>query len=499
MAATEATPAMAQLGSLLSESSFSSCTPTDAETASSNIASLSSTPPTTVSPDSMSLASELDVSKPESVAASSIEAAVALPDSDNGSENVSDKVKDNEHDRDRDRDTNHDQDHGQDHDKDKDNEQRESGLQTPVGQDAIVVAEPPPPAEPASTGRPRRARSSLPVYNLSKLAGTDTRGRRRSKGDAVQERKRRTAPGAAATEEGAGGANGSADAPDQADASGTGQAPVSLRTTKNARVSKKTASSPPPMRMTRRATRLAGVSVETLTTKLSALTRRGKKAADKDLGRLTRELKRLQDTDEFARIDTRPVHYTVWSNGKCVDVDPAAETAREPPRKKVKVDKDTADGADNKADAEKQESSAPVVKKPRVKKWLEKGLYAGQEAPTDIFRGLTAQERKKLASLPELLPSGKPNKMLPMPMFNGLRILIQGRDFKLPFDVCHPLPPGQPKPAAYRTMTKSEYPPPCCRCVGASRKSLAVACTNALCCRPLRGRRGRLLEEDAAL
>jgi histone-lysine N-methyltransferase ASH1L len=178
------------------------------------------------------------------------------------------------------------------------------------------------------------------------------------------------------------------------------------------------------------------------------------------LGRLSRELKRLQDTDEFAHIDTRPVRYTVWSNGKYVDVDPAQESPQEPPRKRVKTEKDAADAvdaADKVAAAEKQESEGPATKTRRVKKWLDKGLYAGQEAPIDVLKGLTAQERKKLASLPELMPSGKPNRTLPMPMYNGLRILINGRDFKLPFDICNPLPPGQPKPAAYRTMTKSEY------------------------------------------
>jgi histone-lysine N-methyltransferase ASH1L len=165
----------------------------------------------------------------------------------------------------------------------------------------------------------------------------------------------------------------------------------------------------------------------------------------------------LKDTNEFAHIDTRPVRYTVWSNGKYIEVDPSQETpAPQPPRKKAKVDEDAVNGEEKPAE-EEQKAAAPAVKKPRVKKWLEKGLYAGQEAPLDIFKGLNAQEKKKLAALPELLPSGKPNHTFPQPMYNGLRVLINGRDFKLPFDVCNPLPPGQPKPAAYRTMTKSEF------------------------------------------
>jgi histone-lysine N-methyltransferase ASH1L len=171
----------------------------------------------------------------------------------------------------------------------------------------------------------------------------------------------------------------------------------------------------------------------------------------------------------------------VWSNGKYVDIDPTKEpipATIERPRKRAKVDDKAAapaesssapstgaaeSSAGNKAESEKpqeQKQPAAAAKKPRVKKWLEKGLYAGQEAPLDIFKGLTSQEKKKLAALPELLPSGKPNKTFPMPMYNGLRMLIHGRDFKLPYDVFHPLPPGQPKPAAYRTMTKSEFSPP---------------------------------------
>ncbi|AEO54989.1 hypothetical protein MYCTH_2298281 [Thermothelomyces thermophilus ATCC 42464] len=436
MAAIQAAPAVAELDSLLCGSSFTSNDST--ETSSSNFASPSSTPPTTVSPDSMSLASEPDLPKPESGIAPSIEAVIAVTDSHEPRA-----------------------------------EQHASGQQTPVGEDAIVVAEPPRPtesselAEPSPTSRPRRARSSLPVYNLAKLAGTDIHGKRRSKGDAVVDKRRRTISEGTLANHDDSAPNGSTDAlerpnqagQDNADASRTrGSAPV-LHKPKSARVSKKSSSSPVPARLTRRAARLSGAPVENLTLKLSALGKRGKKAIEKGFGRLSRELLRLKDTDEFAHIDTRPVRYTVWSNGKYVDIDPSQETpAREPPRKKVKVDEKANNDEQKAAPSEKPEAGAPdPAKKPRQKKWLEKGLYAGQEAPTDIFKGLTAQEKKKLASLPELMRRGKPNKTFPLPMYNGLRILIHGRDFKLPFDVCNPLPPGQPKPAAYRTMTKNRF------------------------------------------
>ncbi|KAL1837439.1 hypothetical protein VTJ49DRAFT_3776 [Mycothermus thermophilus] len=488
MASIEAPSAMADIDSMLcAGASFASATPTDASSStssssasSSNAMSLSSTPPTSHSPDSMSLASEPDLhAKPDTITAATIEAAIARPES---------PIHD---------------------------EQSESSRQTSIGEDAIVVAEPtsPLPEPPAVTTRPRRARASLPVYNIAKLAGTDVHGRRRSKGDVVQEKRRRTiatstepselsatapepapipAPDASATAlepsksgrpgRGARSVQQSRTSPRKAkeDALTARRASAGpLHTPKSGRITKKTPASAPPAHLTRRATRLSGLPVENLTVKLATLTqKKGKKSADKGLSRLPRELLRLRDTNEFAGIDTRPVKYTVWSNGKYVDVDPTKEeipATIEPPRKRAKVDEKTAsaEASSSRASAsasssssstekpeakeQQQEQAAPPPKKPRAKKWLEKGLYAGQEAPLDIFKGLTAQEKKKLAALPELLPSGKPNRTFPMPMYNGLRILINGRDFKLPYDVCNPLPPGQPKPAAYRTMTKNRF------------------------------------------
>ena len=101
------------------------------------------------------------------------------------------------------------------------------------------------------------------------------------------------------------------------------------------------------------------------------------------------------------------------------------------------------------------EAVAPAAKRKRVKKYLEKGLYAGQDLPDSYIVGLTGPEKKKLAQTPGLENLPKPNKVLPLPIYNGLRLLIKGRDYKLPFDVCNPLPPGQPKPDEWRKMTKS--------------------------------------------
>jgi histone-lysine N-methyltransferase ASH1L len=45
-------------------------------------------------------------------------------------------------------------------------------------------------------------------------------------------------------------------------------------------------------------------------------------------------------------------------------------------------------------------------------------------------------------------------------MFKGARLLKNGRDYQLPFDIFSPLPPGQPKPDEWRKTNKSEH------CVG---------------------------------
>ncbi|KAK4161461.1 hypothetical protein QBC43DRAFT_97146 [Cladorrhinum sp. PSN259] len=403
---------MAEFASaIMSDSSSFSVTPTDDA---SNIASLSSTPPTTVSPDSMSLASEPDVAKESDPnPRACIEAVIPLLE----------KV----------------------HEADVDNEQQDSGAQTPVESAIVVATTPLPlPTEPTSTARARRARTSLPEYNLAKLSGNR---RRRTSRDLALEQRRQTISGDSSLHT----ANHASPRRGQVIQNGD-----------DARVSKRsrhsTTPTPAAAPITRRMTRLSGAPAENLTTKLATLGKRGKKTLEKELSGLSRELLRLQDTNEFAHIDTRPVRYTVWSKGKYVDVD--ADGVPVSPQKKEKG-KDAAAAApgDKKQETsiQKQEAGPPPPKKRRVKKWLEKGLYAGQETPTDITAGLTKEEKKALAKLPELAEPLKPNKVLPFPMFNGMRMLINGRDFKLPFDVCNPLPPGQPKPAAYRTMTKNRF------------------------------------------
>ena len=86
------------------------------------------------------------------------------------------------------------------------------------------------------------------------------------------------------------------------------------------------------------------------------------------------------------------------------------------------------------------------------KQWLSQGLYVGQDPDFDP-RLSDAKNRIKRA-LYGAQPISR-RKTLPMPMFAGKRVLEQGRNFQLPWDVFSPLPPGQPKPEEWRKTQKS--------------------------------------------
>ncbi|KAH8878532.1 hypothetical protein GQ53DRAFT_850187 [Thozetella sp. PMI_491] len=432
---------MAELQEMLSTGSSFSATPTD----SSNVASTSSTPPTTASPDNMSLASEPDGHKPDAIAPPSGEQDASRTEQMTLIEDVQESITSAHT---------------------ADAVGSENRASTPVN-DAIAVATSPASRQspgnadtPSSqaAARPRRARASEPVYNISKLLGTDHHGKRRANGDIVGN-KRRSVSGhpLAPTGDLVAGASTDRLLQDSLNAldmnwSLAGPAtPKGLRPLKKAKSTTSIAADP-----VRRATRQSGVAAETLATKLSTLSKRGRKTFEKSLSRMSRELRRLQDTNEYAHIDERPVRHTVWSNGKYIDPNEIEEEEEESPPKRVKM----SDAAPSKDVYEIEEDEQPPEPAPRakpVKKYLDKGLYAGQKAPSDPFKYLTPPERKKLAANPDLIPKGSPNKVLPMPIFNGFRELLNGRDFKLPRSVMNPLPAGQPKPPPYRTLTKNRF------------------------------------------
>ncbi|KAK5998980.1 Histone-lysine N-methyltransferase ash1 [Cladobotryum mycophilum] len=320
-----------------------------------------------------------------------------------------------------------------------------------------------------SPRRARRARASSPIYNLSKLSGTSAHGRRRSKGDIVSNRRRRTISGDGmvdSIELGAGGAqanNNSSNNNNNSSIDGVAKtetidaldlqcSPARPNTPRSRRQAR---SSP---RNLRSSSRLAGPSATSATTapvsslpaKLSAMSKRNRKSVDNTGPRMTRELRRLQDTKEFAHIDDIPVVHTVWSNGKYINPTQATEP---PARKRIKAESPE-------VEIKKEEEPEPIIPPPRkrkFKKYLTRGLYSGQEYPKDVTRCLSTVEKKALAQFPELQPSGRVNKIMPSPIFTGLRLLLTGRDFKLPYNICNPLPPGQPKPDEWKKMTKNRF------------------------------------------
>jgi palmitoyltransferase ZDHHC9/14/18 len=78
-----------------------------------------------------------------------------------------------------------------------------------------------------------------------------------------------------------------------------------------------------------------------------------------------------------------------------------------------------------------------VYTKPKTKQWMKQGLFVGQHREFDP-RFSESQNRNRRRS-----KKGKDNDILPLPMFGYERNLNDPnykRDFKLPFDVYHPLP-----------------------------------------------------------
>lgn len=427
---------------------------------SSNVASMvESTPPTTVA-DTASLHS--DVSKHDVITVD-----VTLP-----------SPVAHEHDE-------HDLDHEIDHDHELDHDEHTTPELTPAATPAVATPVITPAVTPApddaasaaaaSAGRGRRSRGGpAPVYNLAKLSGTDGHGKRRSKGDIVSNRHRRRTLGATTTAELSRAAAAASTSTESASASASA-AGATIDALNLSWSPKRTQARESP-RARRPTIRLSTSSLKLSAAKnkspassvkakakaaiakpavVKAVAKPTIKAPDKPAApakRLPRELRRLQDTKEFAHIDEQPVIYTVWAKGKYVNPNEVKEDT--PASKRVKRVQETEEqGA-------KESSEQPVidVKKRRVKKYLDKGLYAGQETPADITWGLTPAEKKSLSQIPELQPSGRQSTIMPPPMFNGLRTLIAGRDFKLPFQVCNPLPPGQPKPDEWKKMTKSKFP-----------------------------------------
>ncbi|KAI4165154.1 MAG: hypothetical protein LQ342_001022 [Letrouitia transgressa] len=91
------------------------------------------------------------------------------------------------------------------------------------------------------------------------------------------------------------------------------------------------------------------------------------------------------------------------------------------------------------------------------KRWLGQGLFVGQDPDFDP-RYTTSRNLKKKATKQERGETTHQRSILPLPMFAGRRALEIGADFRLPFDVFSPLPPGQPRPDEWKKTHKSNSP-----------------------------------------
>ncbi len=313
-------------------------------------------------------------------------------------------------------------------------------------------------AEP-STGRIRRTRTSIGTYNVKVLSGTSIHAPKKfSKDPAVIEARRRTISGDTLVS--ALASNNSSTETVEKDANRLVRDGIealdlqwSVKKLSKSRSESSLGGTPTKSAKQReisgrRATRSTGEQVESLTKKLSVLGKRGRKTLENGLAGLSkakRELRNLADTPEFAKIDTKPVVHEVWSNGKLVVAEP-------PKKKKKKLEEAVEEKKTPKVEDDKKPE--PKSNGKREKVWLTKGLYAGQENRNfDWFADIYNERREDIVDATPY----QPNAFMPLPMWHGQRLLHVGRHFKLPFDVCSPLPPGQPKPDEWRKTSSSKY------------------------------------------
>lgn len=145
----------------------------------------------------------------------------------------------------------------------------------------------------------------------------------------------------------------------------------------------------------------------------------------------------------------------VLKEGRRASLRQRGEESKETPSLKGPAPKKTrlSEVSDVKAASPRPELRRKESIKPKVKRWLSQGLYVGQDR--DFDPRLT-ETKNKLKKATKALDPAKQRSLLPLPMFAGQRTLDVGRDFRLPFDVFSPLPPGQPKPDEWRKTQKSE-------------------------------------------
>ncbi|KAI9842351.1 MAG: hypothetical protein M1838_003167 [Thelocarpon superellum] len=106
------------------------------------------------------------------------------------------------------------------------------------------------------------------------------------------------------------------------------------------------------------------------------------------------------------------------------------------------------------ASADTIQRSPTLTSQRSKKRWLSSGLYVGQ---TRGFNPRFTEAKNKLKAASLKVTDATQRSIMPLPMFGGERLLETGRNFRLPFDVYAPLPPGQPKPDEWRKKQKNVF------------------------------------------
>ena len=99
-------------------------------------------------------------------------------------------------------------------------------------------------------------------------------------------------------------------------------------------------------------------------------------------------------------------------------------------------------------------SQEPATQRTKARKltktWIDHGLYVGQTR--NFNPKLTGAQNKKKSTTTNATGT---EPFMPLPMYSGQKALEQGKNFRLPFEVFSPLPPGQPKPDEWKKVQKS--------------------------------------------
>ena len=153
--------------------------------------------------------------------------------------------------------------------------------------------------------------------------------------------------------------------------------------------------------------------------------------------------KRARETMESGKDQAAALYGMTSSRLRSRETKPQASTLEGPLSKKTRLSETVT----------KEESPKLVAQKQKAKKltktWIDHGLYVGQDRDFDL-RLTEAQNKKKIAN-----KSSERKPFMPLPMYSGQKALEQGRNFRLPFEVFSPLPPGQPKPDEWKKTQKS--------------------------------------------